>query len=143
MKMPQLTRVGSFIFQLMKKSDECWTLTTVPYKNGYSFFKFNKKRVVGHRFAYRLIRGPIPAGLQLDHLCRNRQCVNPFHLEPVTQKENLLRGEGIAAKNARKLICKRGHVLAGENLYLRPDGKGRACKACRCICLSKYQRSLA
>jgi hypothetical protein len=135
------TMIGAFITQLMKNSDECWFLSTKPYKTGYSCFKFNGQRTSGHRFAYQLIRGPIPDGFQLDHLCRNRACVNPFHLEAVTQKVNLLRGNGICARNARKIVCLRGHPLIGDNLYIRSGGK-RDCKQCRRKASSKYQRSL-
>jgi hypothetical protein len=128
MRLPHLTRIGSFIMQLMKKSDECWTLTTRPYKASYSYFKFKGERVRGHRFAYELIRGPILKGFQLDHICRNRACVNPFHLEEVTAKINILRGNSFAVTNAKKIICLRGHPLAGNNLYIHPNGKSRDCK---------------
>ena len=71
-----------------------------------------------HRYAYECFVGPIPASLTLDHLCRNRACCNPAHLEAVTHKTNILRGEGGGAINARRTHCKHGHPLAGENLYL-------------------------
>lgn len=77
-----------------------------------------------HRAIYEVIFGPIPDGLQLDHLCQNRWCVNPYHLEPVTCRENLRR-----AGTVGKALCKRGHTLD----YIRPDGKGRDCKTCRHI----------
>lgn len=82
-----------------------------------------------HRRVYELLRGPIPGALPLDHKCRVRCCVNPAHLEPVTPKENLLRGEGACAKNARKSACKNGHVFTPENTYARSDG-ARGCRAC-------------
>ena len=82
---------------------------------------------------YRLLVGEIPAGLQLDHLCRVRDCVNPTHLEPVTGRENILRGQSFSAINAAKLQCVRGHDLTGPNLLYRTSRGAviRACLICR------------
>lgn len=82
-----------------------------------------------HRANYVRKRGPIPDGLHLDHLCRNPKCCNPDHLEPVTQRENTLRGTSPPARQARQTHCKRGHELAGDNLSIRSNG-GRVCRAC-------------
>jgi hypothetical protein len=95
---------------------------------GYGRFKHDRKREMAHRFAYEQAFGPVPAGLTLDHLCRVRSCVNPKHLEPVTMKENGLRGLGPTALNFRKTHCKRGHLLAGDNLYPYPNQ--RHCRPC-------------
>ena len=84
---------------------------------------------IAHRVAYEKAYGPIPEGLVIDHLCRNGLCVNPEHLEAVTRKENILRGEGACAQNARKTHCKRGHELIPENLIERSDGR-RDCLLC-------------
>ena len=84
---------------------------------------------LAHRVVYELVIGQIPAGLDLDHLCRNTRCVNPAHLEPVTHRENILRGIAPAAINARKTHCVAGHELALDNLIVR-DGH-RHCRACR------------
>lgn len=84
---------------------------------------------MAHRVAYESERGPIPAGLQIDHLCRNRRCVNTKHLEAVTRRENILRGIGPTAVNARKTQCDAGHALAGDNLRVSPNGR-RECKEC-------------
>lgn len=100
-----------------------WLGTTLP--DGYGSFFHHGRRVAAHRFSYENVIGPIPSGLQLDHLCRNRRCVRPDHLEPVTCRENVIRGEGLAAKNARKVTCPSGHRYDGINA----DG-ARVCRAC-------------
>ncbi len=83
-----------------------------------------------HRLAYRWGHGEIPTGLVVDHLCRNRSCVNPEHMEAVTMRENVLRGEGRAATNARKTHCHNGHVLAGSNLMASRRTRARRCRPC-------------
>ena len=82
-----------------------------------------------HRMYYELEKGPIPEGLQLDHLCRIRCCVNPEHLEPVTLVENVMRGESFYAKQARRTHCPQGHEYSGRNLMLTTRGE-RKCRAC-------------
>jgi hypothetical protein len=82
-----------------------------------------------HRAVYEMHRGPIPEGLQLDHLCRTRACVNPEHLEPVTLRENVLRGTAPAALNAAKTHCAAGHPFTGANLIVRANGS-RGCRTC-------------
>lgn len=108
--------------------DECWHWTGTLGR-GYGLLWTGERLVVAHRWLYEREKGPIPDGLQLDHLCRVRACVNPAHLEPVTGRTNVLRGIGISAENARKTHCKYGHPLNGKNLYKR-NGK-RHCRACR------------
>lgn len=108
--------------------DDCWWWQGAT-NEGYGRFFDGKGSKAAHRWAYENIVGPIPDGLVIDHLCRNRGCVNPAHMEPVTDRENILRGEGRGAKQARQTRCKRGHPLEGDNLYNRPDGS-RQCRAC-------------
>jgi len=94
----------------VEKTETCWLWTGKPSTGGYGRIgTVGKKLAPVHRVAYELLRGPVPDGLVLDHLCRVRHCVNPDHLEPVTQRENILRGEGAAAKAARRTHCPAGH----------------------------------
>ncbi|WP_414630996.1 HNH endonuclease signature motif containing protein [Alcanivorax jadensis] len=86
------------------------------------------KAVKAHRFSYETFESPIPEGMQLDHLCRVRNCVNPRHLEPVTNRENVRRG--FAARPAQTHCRSGGHELTEENIYLNPRGH-RECRICR------------
>jgi hypothetical protein len=112
----------------------CWTWQASQMASGYSQFhvKLTSGRwssTVAHRIAYELAVGPIPGEMVLDHLCRNRACVNPAHLELVTDLVNILRGNGWSGRNARKTHCPRGHEYNEKNTYL---GKRqmRQCRAC-------------
>jgi hypothetical protein len=84
-----------------------------------------------HRLVWTLLVGEIPKGLTLDHLCRNHACCNPDHLEPVTNRVNVLRGYGPSARQARQTHCKRGHEFTPENTYRQKGRNSRACRICR------------
>jgi hypothetical protein len=110
----------------LRDMDGCWLWTAGTNRGGYGGFNVRNggrpTTARAHRYAYEQLVGYIPDGLQLDHLCRNRLCVNPNHLEPVSSRTNVLRGEGLAAHNATKVRCGQGHPYEeGERL----------CKECR------------
>jgi hypothetical protein len=107
----------------------CWIWTGRLNSNGYGLTTVKSASRVAHRAIYEVLVGPIPAGLQLDHLCRVRRCVRPAHLDPVTQRINLLRGETLTSQAAAATHCPMGHEYAGANLYRRPNG-ARMCRAC-------------
>ena len=110
---------------------DCWEWTGSRDRQGYG--KANAiGQTLAHRIVYEVLAGPIPEGLTLDHLCRNRACVNPDHLEPVTMTVNILRGFSPQAINARKEKCPRGHPLDAANTY-RSGKTGRACRTCTLV----------
>jgi hypothetical protein len=97
---------------------------------GYGSIKVAGKNLMTHRLAWELVNGPIPAGLQIDHLCRVRHCANLSHMELVTSRVNTLRGVSESAVNAAKTHCKRGHPFDSENTRFTPQGH-RICRICR------------
>lgn len=119
----------------------CWIWKTGTDSNGYGKVWFQGNDRPAHRVAYELIVGTIPDGLTLDHLCRVLRCVRPAHLEPVSLRENILRGEGPAALNARKTACVNGHLFSAANSYQRSRLEGgRDCRLCQRV---RHQRWLA
>lgn len=112
------------------KTPTCWLWTAGTTTEGYGTFSIggraNRKTHYTHRFAYELFVGPVPDGLELDHLCRVRQCCNPEHLEPVTGAENKRRA------GAAQTHCSRGHEWTPETTYRNgPKGENRGCLVCR------------
>lgn len=107
----------------------CWLWTASITSSGYGLIKHSGKLLTAHRLAYEWYITTIPDGKELDHLCRTPACVNPWHLEPVTHRENVLRGISPAALCAKKTHCPAGHKYEGENLYVCKKGS-RKCKAC-------------
>lgn len=106
----------------------CWIWMGALNSHGYGNFYAGGDHgaVPAHRWAYRHLRGPIPRGLDLDHLCRMRPCVNPDHLDPVTHAENVRRGSSFGGNT-----CGKGHRFTPENTYIRKDTGVRVCRRCR------------
>jgi hypothetical protein len=127
-----------FLTLTRRAANGCLLWTGSRFRNGYgrvfvgSRLDGSRRQLLAHRVAYELFVGPIPIGLTLDHVkargCRYRHCVEWAHLEPVTQAENLRRGDGFAGKNFRKKRCKRGHLFTERNTMKRPGGRG--CRKC-------------
>ena len=107
----------------------CWNWTGALSAGSYGSIYKDGRMQKAHRVSYELLRGAIPHGLQLDHLCRNRRCVNPAHLEPVTASENILRSP-LLDRQSHKTHCPSGHPYSGDNLIIRKTG-WRACLTCR------------
>ena len=135
--------IAERFWEKVNKTGDCW-IWTGSTNHGYGQFYVNGKPTPGraHRVAYELAIGPIPNGLELDHLCHNRDkscmggetclhraCVNPDHLQPATHRLNGLRGRSVAAVHAAKTHCIRGHEFTPANTDVRPRGS-RRCRTC-------------
>lgn len=111
----------------------CWLWTASLTNGGYGqYYPAKNEPRRAHRIAYEVLVGPIPVGLVIDHLCRIRRCCNPAHLEPVTHRENTLRGESFVAAYSTTTHCPQGHPYSGTNLRIRPSGR-RSCRECERI----------
>lgn len=125
--------------RIQVREDSCWIWNGSIGKDGYgrsyvSYQDGTHGKTVAHKIVYETLVDYVPGKMTLDHLCRNRNCVNPYHLEIVTRKENVLRGIGLAAQNVVKTHCKRGHPFTGENLRFGSNPGGRVSRLCaECI----------
>ena len=121
-----------FFFAHVTIGDGCWEWTGYRKPQGYGQYGNGRdgSPVKAHRFAYELLVGPIPDGLELDHLCRNPSCVRPDHLEPVTHRENMLRSHSFIARKAAQTHCVNGDEYTPENTGIAKNGT-RHCKTCK------------
>lgn len=114
----------------------CWVWQRALNQDGYGVTRSGGRMMKAHRVCHEEFVGAIPAGMELDHLCRVRSCVNPAHLEPVTHAENVSRGDNV---NREKTECPHGHPYDEANTYTEPRGRGwRRCRACKRIRRSEY-----
>lgn len=127
-------------FGKVEPDGECWRWTAGHDQSGYGMFSdktISQWSVRAHRWSYMHMIGEIPEGLQLDHLCRNRWCVNPWHLEPVTGAVNTSRGHDARRSNE----CRNGHPYNGANTYVNPKGS-RVCRICSAASRKRYETKL-
>ena len=126
-----MSEIEKFLKKIIINQNDCWVWIASKTHDGYGQFCIpNKKIYRAHRFIFEYYYGQICPDLTIDHLCRNRACVNPLHLEQVTIKVNVLRGNTITALNHQKTHCIHGHEFTPENTTIRKDGR-RNCKICR------------
>lgn len=113
----------------IEKTETCW-IWTGGKSHGYGMVTINSRVMMVHRAMYEIYKGPIPDRYVIDHLCRNPSCVNPDHLEAVTERENILRGNGATAINARKTACSNGHEYTKETCRVVETTGERRCRVC-------------
>jgi hypothetical protein len=119
--------------------NDCWSWRSTMASGGYAYWFFRGKQQKVSRIVYEHWKGRIPHGLVVDHICNNPPCVNPDHLQAVTQKQNVLRGNGPTAINARKTHCKRGHKFTKKTIYTYGNKDGKECVVCK---ESYYRRNV-
>lgn len=125
-----MNSLDRFIARSMPEPNSgCWLWMGALTSDGYGRVLVGTRKIAAHRVAYEALVGPIPFGMTLDHRCRVRCCINPAHLEPVTNKINVLRGTGPTAKHARATHCAKGHPFEGDNLFISQNA--RRCRTCR------------
>jgi len=117
----------------------CWPWSGQQNRQGYGVAVLRGRKMTAHRVAWLRSGHSIEVELTLDHLCRNKLCINPGHLEPVTRKENVLRGDTLPAANLRKTVCANGHPYSPENTIHKGDGS-RVCRICKSDQNRRYQR---
>ena len=134
-----IERFTKHIYHLLPYEGGCWLWTGAKYRDGYGEFNHKGRPTAAHRWAYEHFYGAIPQGLHIDHLCRVRGCVNPWHLEAVTQAENNRRGRRLESTPTH---CWQGHERTPENSYIY-SSYGRRCKECKLEAVRKRRVSEA
>ena len=109
----------------------CWLWHGSCDGKGYGRIAYEGRSFPAHRASHILFKGPIPNGLQIDHLCRQPGCVNPEHIEAVTARVNNMRGDSVAVKASKATHCPQGHPYSGDNLGRRTTRNERFCKTCK------------
>jgi hypothetical protein len=138
-----MTNTLSDIYQKINKfsPNDCWIWTGYKINGGYGMVGYNGESVLVHRLIYSIEVGPVSSLLDLDHLCKNRACCNPAHLEPVTHLENVLRGN-TGKHNLTKTCCRHGHEYSDSNTAIITGKNGkpeRVCKQCRLEAHKRYE----
>jgi len=137
------------IMKYVEVTKSCWLWKGALNSGGYGVVSFAGKNHIAPRIVYELLEGKIPDGLHIDHLCRNPPCVNPAHLQPVTPRENALRGltghhknqmKGQEHYNSKKTHCPQGHEYTIKNIYYQSGS--RACMICRKVRVQKFREEL-
>jgi HNH endonuclease len=127
---PKTSGISRFINHIVRGENGCWIWTGALKDNGYGAFGGEYKNGYSHIFSYEYFNGVIAEDLEIDHLCRNRACCNPKHLEAVTHQENMLRSPiAFSGINGNKTHCHKGHEFTDKNTWWERS-KGRHCKRC-------------
>lgn len=124
------------VLNVERDANGCWLWQRKTTREGYGQVGVASRVLIAHRVSYERFIGPIPAGLEIDHLCRVTSCINPWHLEPVTQRENMRR------RFAVYTTCRNGHPFDEGNTYVTSRGH-RACRACNVLAVQRYKRRRA
>ncbi len=132
--------IDRFFAKVQAEDSGCFIWTGSIGRGGYGHFRLMGRTRSAHQILIEIAHGPIPTNLECDHLCRNRACVNPSHIELVTHHENVIRGKGLAAIHAKKTHCNNGHLYThgSTRIALCPSGFTRRCRTCEADASRRY-----